>query len=188
MTAGRPLIFNSPQELEAAIESYFESCWEEVWIERPKLDTEAKPIFDERKEKVTEWVPKLSRTGKQILRQMHPYTLGGLAVALNCSRQTLLNYKERQEYTDASAGRMQPAGEPIVNTPNPNFDPKSVDAKPAETGFHDQIPPADGDAPVVPGQPAQPVAPETPQAAPVPPVTPDPAQPVTPAAPAQPAT
>ena len=97
---GRPLLFKTPGELESAIEAYFESCWEEVWVTQRKLDNDKKPIKDDFGNFEMEWIPKLNREGKHILRQTKPYTLSGLALALNCCRQTLLNYKERPEFLD----------------------------------------------------------------------------------------
>ena len=98
MTAGRPLKFSSVKELEDGIEAYFESCWEEVWTERNKLDDKGKSILVDGYP-AKEWVQKLDREGKAILRQMNPYSVTGLAVALNTSRRTLLDYQEKAEYT-----------------------------------------------------------------------------------------
>lgn len=95
MAGGRPLLFDNAEALEAAISDYFESCWEEVWHQQAILDPETKKPTGE-----TEWIQKLDRHGNPILRQMRPYSITGLAVALNTSRQTLLNYEERPEFFD----------------------------------------------------------------------------------------
>jgi len=100
MKTGRPLLFESVEALESAIEAYFESCWEEVWIQNRRLDDQGKPIKDPQGGFELEWVQKLDRNGKVILRQMKPYSITGLAVALNTSRQTLLNYEARPEFFD----------------------------------------------------------------------------------------
>jgi len=100
MTAGRPLIFETPEKLEEAVEAYFASCWEEVWIQIRTLDDADKPIKDPQGGFIMEWIPKLDREGNRILRRMKPYSITGLAVALNTSRQTLLNYQERPEFFD----------------------------------------------------------------------------------------
>ena len=60
MPAGRPLKFNSPEELQEKIDKYFEICDE---------------------------------TGR-------PYTVTGLAVALDTNRETLRSYGEKEEYSD----------------------------------------------------------------------------------------
>lgn len=60
MPAGRPLKFETPEQLESLVESYFTMC-----------DQEKKP-----------------------------YTITGLAIWLDTSRETLLNYTERPEFFD----------------------------------------------------------------------------------------
>ena len=99
MDEGRPLLFKTPEDLDAAIEQYFKDCWKEVWIDRD-VRKDGKRIKDDRGDYLREWIPKLDRNGDQIIRQMKPYTLSGLALALNCCRQTLLNYKDRPEFLD----------------------------------------------------------------------------------------
>lgn len=64
MTAGRPLKFQTVEELTAAIETYFASC---------KGDN-------------GQWV--------------RPLTITGLALALDTTRQTLLDYENKDEFTD----------------------------------------------------------------------------------------
>jgi hypothetical protein len=88
MPAGRPLLFDSVEALESAVEAYFESCWEEDWASRTEKDGSLT------------WTQKLDKDGKPLLKQKDPYTITGLAVALNTSRQTLLNYSERPEFFD----------------------------------------------------------------------------------------
>ena len=69
---GRPLKFQSVEELEVKIEEYFNSCYEE----------------------------RIEPLGiKRMVKVKHP-TVTGLAVALDTDRQTLLNYEERPEYFD----------------------------------------------------------------------------------------
>lgn len=74
---GRPLLFKNAAELENRIDQYFKDC-------------------DNRTRKVQEIV-----RGKVIeieVANPRPYTLSGLAVALDCDRQTLANYSERDEF------------------------------------------------------------------------------------------
>lgn len=60
MTAGRPLKFKTPEEIETKAKEYFKMCDE----------------------------------------TNRPYTITGLAIALDTDRQTLINYEEREEYFD----------------------------------------------------------------------------------------
>lgn len=98
---GRPLKFKTVKLLETAIEEYFKGCWEEVWYEKAKHDDSGKPILDAKKKKVMEWVQEFDRVGNAVLKMVRPYTITGLAVALNTSRRTLLDYEEKPEYSHA---------------------------------------------------------------------------------------
>jgi hypothetical protein len=60
METGRPLKFNSAEEMQTAINQYFAKC-----------DAEDRP-----------------------------YTVSGLAVALDTNRQTLINYEDKDEFFD----------------------------------------------------------------------------------------
>lgn len=83
---GRPLLFETVEDLIKAIQSYFDSCWTQ------KLNIYGAPIFkkDENSKK----------TNEPVLYQFKPYTVSGLAVYLNTSRETLINYEKRGEYFD----------------------------------------------------------------------------------------
>lgn len=85
---GRPLKFKSAKELQKKIDAYFESCYEERWEQIIGQD-----------EKMT-WVPIYDRHGEIIKDQVKPFTISGLAVFLETSRQTLLNYEENEEFFD----------------------------------------------------------------------------------------
>ncbi len=91
MPGGRPLLFQSVEELEKKIGEYFFSCWDF------KRDMFGNRVVDKDAAKENEdqgWV----------LIQVRPYTVGGLAVALNCSRNTLCEYGngegDRKEFQD----------------------------------------------------------------------------------------
>lgn len=75
---GRPLKFQSVEELQTKIEEYFNGCW------GPKIGPFG-PIKD-------------AETNKVVFVQVKPYTISGLAVALDCDRDTLLNYEELDEF------------------------------------------------------------------------------------------
>jgi hypothetical protein len=85
---GRPLKFSSPEELQAKIDAYFESCWDEVIVRGPKgaIMTVNQETGQEEplKEKV----------------QIRPYTITGLAVALDTSRTVLLDYEDKDEFSN----------------------------------------------------------------------------------------
>jgi hypothetical protein len=73
---GRPLKFRTAKALQKKIDEYFDSC-------------------DNRTTKV------LTKTGAIVdMPDPKPYTITGLALALDTSRQTLLNYEEREEFFD----------------------------------------------------------------------------------------
>ncbi|MGW8439963.1 terminase small subunit [Paenibacillus sp. S33] len=83
---GRPLKFESAEELQAKIDSYFESCYEEVWTR--EVDGEGKET----------WTPSLDRHGNVEKHLVKPFTISGLAVHLETDRKTLLNYEDREEF------------------------------------------------------------------------------------------
>jgi hypothetical protein len=87
---GRPLKFKSAKELQAKIDEYFDSCFEEVWIE----------VVDENKRPTGNWVQLFDHRGNPRVRQSRPFTISGLSVHLNTNRQTLLNYEEKEEFFD----------------------------------------------------------------------------------------
>jgi hypothetical protein len=76
---GRPLLFKTPEELEERIEEYFDRC-------------------DRRKAYQT------TKAGDVVeVPAPRPYTISGLAEALGMTRQTLLNYEDRDQFFDAIA-------------------------------------------------------------------------------------
>lgn len=92
MKVGRPLKFKTVKELEDKIQGYFNSCFEEQWFDEVMRDENGniEPLED----------------GKKILQpvkkrvQIKPITITGLAVALETSRQTLINYEDKDQYFD----------------------------------------------------------------------------------------
>lgn len=93
---GRPLKFASPEELQEKIEAYFADCdphWEEyeAWID--KKDSSGKPI-------ITDGVVQQEFVTKKRLTKQKPYTITGLAVALDTTRETLLDYQDKDEFSD----------------------------------------------------------------------------------------
>lgn len=84
---GRPLKFQTKEELQEKIDAYYKSCWTQ------KIDMFGNPIFEKDKNG--------NKTDKPVLIQFKPYTITGLAVFLDTSRETLINYQEREEFFDA---------------------------------------------------------------------------------------
>lgn len=93
MAEGRPLKFKTVEELQSKIDEYFQSCYEEVWEEKTFRDKKGK-------ETSKEWVPVLDRSGKIKKVLVRPFTITGLALALDTSRETLLDYEDRPEFSD----------------------------------------------------------------------------------------
>ncbi len=81
---GRPLKFKTVEELQAAIDRYFAECDPHV-VE--------KTIVIQEKGRVVEKITKYVTSQK-------PYTITGLALALDTTRETLLDYEDRAEFSD----------------------------------------------------------------------------------------
>ena len=91
MPAGRPVKYKTAEELEKRIDEYFNSCWADV----PVIGSYG-PVM----------VPDPATPGeKKVLteyKQIRPYTITGLAVFLDLTRQGLLEYSEKsEEFSDA---------------------------------------------------------------------------------------
>jgi hypothetical protein len=87
---GRPLTFTSVDDLDMAIQKYFDSCDPHVETHMTATGHTAKgeTMFEDRK----------------ILTDQKPYTMAGLARALGVNRRTLLNYKKRDEFFPSIQG------------------------------------------------------------------------------------
>lgn len=80
MPAGRPPIFKTPEEMQAKVDEYFESCW---------------------MDKVTETTDKNGACTMSTVRyQQRPYTIMGLAMHLGMCRDTLCEYAKNGEFSD----------------------------------------------------------------------------------------
>jgi hypothetical protein len=84
--AGRPFKFTDPEKFRQAIRAYFDLC--DPHIERRMVDKgvnqQGETIWQER----------------EIMTHQRPYTLSGLARALDVDRSTLLNYQNPEHYSD----------------------------------------------------------------------------------------
>lgn len=93
----RPLKFESVQELQEKIDAYFAECdphmveseaWEDL------RDKDGTLIKDENGYNKLELI-----TRKRMTKQV-PYTITGLALALGTTRETLLDYEEKDGFSD----------------------------------------------------------------------------------------
>lgn len=102
---GRPLKFESAEELKQKIDEYFESCYEEEWYQLEGG-----------------WKPALDRNGEIVKRQTKPFTVTGLAAYLGTTRKTLLDYENKynDEFSNtirASKARIEAYAEESLWTP-----------------------------------------------------------------------
>lgn len=79
---GRPPMYKTVEEIQTKIDAYFESCKGTVYT-----DDEGTPVLD--------------KFGRPVIVGERPLTITGLALALGFnSRQSLLNYQEKEEFVD----------------------------------------------------------------------------------------
>ena len=95
---GRPKKFQSVEELEEMIQAYFSSCFLPKTREKKIVD-----IDEDGKEVVSyETVPVLNKAGEEVFYQIRPFTVTGLAIALDTTREVLLDYEKKPENADFS--------------------------------------------------------------------------------------
>jgi hypothetical protein len=95
---GRPLKFKTPEELQERIDAYFADCdphpelvtyYEWHQKESGQVGKDGKPFMVNDQSK-----PPMTKT-KWDMTDQKPYTITGLAVFLGTSRQTLINYQDK---------------------------------------------------------------------------------------------
>ena len=86
---GRPLKFKSVKELQEKIDAYFAECDPHI-VE--------KEVIDVVREK-GKWIRDEVVTRKFMTEQI-PYTITGLALALGTTRDLLLDYEEKDQFSD----------------------------------------------------------------------------------------
>lgn len=92
---GRPKKWETVEELEEAIQSYFDSCFVPKMRQVKVKNGEEVDYVDE---------PVLDKDDNQVYIQIRPFTVTGLAVHLDTTRETLLDYEtkpENAEFSDA---------------------------------------------------------------------------------------
>jgi len=72
---GRPKLFKSPEQMQEAIDLYFEEC-----------NNNTIEVYDKKQECIVQ------------LKKPIPYTIEGLVCVLDIDRKTLLNYHNREEF------------------------------------------------------------------------------------------
>lgn len=84
---GRPLKFQTVEELDRAIQNYFaeQDPHETKTLVETGRDSKGNLLYDTR----------------NVLTEQKPYTMSGLARALDISRQTLLDYSNKDEFLDS---------------------------------------------------------------------------------------
>lgn len=82
---GRPPKYKTKEEIQEKIDKYFESCYKPVRV----------LIKDSSK-----YITLTDENGNIIKEQYRPFTVTGLADALDMTRQSLLNYSEKDEFFD----------------------------------------------------------------------------------------
>jgi hypothetical protein len=88
--SGRPKKFQTVEELETAIQNYFNSCFIQR-RERIKIKNENDDGYEYVDSPVTD------ATGEPVFDQIRPFTVTGLAVALDTTRDLLLDYEKKPE-------------------------------------------------------------------------------------------
>lgn len=83
---GRPLKFETPEALQEVIDKYFDSCWTQ------KMDMFGNPIFEKDENG--------KKTDNKVMIQTQPYTISGLGVAIGLSRQGILEYEHKDQFSD----------------------------------------------------------------------------------------
>lgn len=82
---GRPKKYNNAEEMQKVIDEYFNGCQKPVKIFNKDLG---------------KYITVTDEKGNIEYEQYKPYTITGLANALNMSRQDLINYEKENEFFD----------------------------------------------------------------------------------------
>lgn len=82
---GRPAKYETKEEIQKKIDEYFDSCYRPIRILVKDTNT---------------YITLKDDNGDVIKEQYRPFTVTGLADALDMSRQSLLNYSKDEEFFD----------------------------------------------------------------------------------------
>lgn len=100
---GRPKKWETVEELEDQIQAYFASCFivktERQRVAVPPPDCECDKNLECKCPKAYEYldVPLKDEAGNVLLQQIQPFTVTDLAIALDTTRETLLDYEKKPE-------------------------------------------------------------------------------------------
>ena len=94
---GRPMKFATVKELERKIKAYFKYC--DPHIETVKV-LQQPLVKNEKGRMVEDMDAEPIVVKKKRVSEPRPYTITGLALFLGTTRQTLLDYEERDEFSD----------------------------------------------------------------------------------------
>lgn len=86
MPAGRPVKYETVEELQAIIDAYFAEC-------NPHVEM---GVFFEKDKR-----GKQRRVEREYMTEQQPYTMAGLAWRVGLSRQGLMEYKAKDQFSDA---------------------------------------------------------------------------------------
>jgi DNA-binding XRE family transcriptional regulator len=124
---GRPLKFNSVKTLQKKINAYFAECdphWiEEEYWEHPLLeiedDLEDQPhggALKRRRAGVYDYSKPMEQKTRMTRTPQKPYTITGLALALDTSRETLIDYENGNRDIPEDDPRYDPSVEKFSDT------------------------------------------------------------------------
>jgi len=85
---GRPIKFKSAKQLQGLIEKYIKSCFEEEWEDEIERDADGNRIIDPQAK-----YGKYKYKAVKKIKRISPVTVGGLAVFLGTTRDTLRDYR-----------------------------------------------------------------------------------------------
>lgn len=94
---GRPLTFDTPKELQRKVDAYFRLCDPHI-ITAKKLEYPQKALDNGKMVTDHEAEPRIVKY--KTMSEQQPYTITGLALYLKTSRQTLLDYQGRKDFSD----------------------------------------------------------------------------------------
>lgn len=104
---GRPRKFETVEELQEAVQGYFDSCFivkterRRVRVDNPDCECDlnageckCRPVY----EMID--VPVKDSKGDEVLQQIQPFTVTGLALAIGMTRQGLLDYEKKESHAE----------------------------------------------------------------------------------------
>ena len=93
---GRPLKFKTAQELQRRINGYFKSCDPHIVTRKMVVY----PLVKVGKRWEYDYNQEPSIVKRKVMSEQVPYTITGLALYLGTTRETLIDYESRDEFSD----------------------------------------------------------------------------------------